>query len=209
MTAATGRTYDSPLREEQAAATRERILAGLAELVVAENPALLSMQDVARRARVSVRTIYRHFPTKEELYSALFVWATNIQAGAMPTQSGHVRSVDDLVALTRMMFERMGANLPLHRAIDGLPESRAARIKRAPRRRQLVADGMSEATAGLSPDAAKKVHAIAHLLTSSDALLFLEELWRLTPEEAADAATWALRVIADRAAKTKPGRGDL
>src|SRR5438552_4259319 len=159
MTAATGRTYDSPLREEQAAATRERILAALAELVVAENPAaLLSMQDVARRARVSVRTIYRHFATKEELYSALFVWATNIQAGAMPTQSGHVRSIDDLVALTRMMFERMGANLPLHRAIGGLPESRAARIKRAPRRRQLVADGMSEATAALAPDAAKTVH---------------------------------------------------
>ena len=48
------REYDSPLREDQAAATRERILAALAELAVTENPALLSMQDVARRARVSV-----------------------------------------------------------------------------------------------------------------------------------------------------------
>src|SRR3954471_13907434 len=179
MTAATGRTYESPLREEQAAATRERILAAFADLLVAENPAPLSLQDVAGRARCSVRPVYRHFPTKEELYSALFAWATNLQAGGVPTQSADVQSVDDLVALTKMMFERIGTNLPLHRAINGLPESRAARLNRAPRRRHLVAEGMAEATARLSPEAAKKVHAIAHLLTSSDSLLFLEELWDL------------------------------
>ena len=64
------RKYESPLREQQAAATRERILEGLVT-TMADGLAEVSMPAVARAAGVSVATVYRHFPTKQTLFDAL------------------------------------------------------------------------------------------------------------------------------------------
>src|SRR4051795_13738174 len=122
----TGRSYESPLREEQTAATRERILATVAELVVTESPALISIPMIAQKARVSVRTVYRHFPTKEDLYGELFSWATDLREGA-PEGADTVGSVDDLCRLLAVMFERIGRRPDVHRAANLLPEARSMR----------------------------------------------------------------------------------
>src|SRR4051812_47855936 len=106
-------------------------------MVVTENPALISIPMIAQKARVSVRTVYRHFPTKEDLYSELFSWATNLR-GIVPQGSEEVGSVDDLVAVMRAMFERIGRNSALHRATNQLPEATVLRQRRAPRRRQMI-----------------------------------------------------------------------
>ena len=196
------RTYESPLREEQAAATRERILATVAELVVNENPALVSIPMIAERARVSVRTVYRHFPTKEDLYNALFSWATDLREG-MPTGVDQVSSVDDIVRVLTLMFERIGRNSDLHRATNALPEAKVLRERRAPRRRKLIENGMRDVTSGMPAERANKVHALVHLLSSSDALLFMEEYWGLTGEEAAAASGWAIRALAEKARRVK------
>lgn len=52
------RGYRSPRRVEQAAATREAILTSARELFVANGYAATTVADIARRARVSVDTIY-------------------------------------------------------------------------------------------------------------------------------------------------------
>lgn len=49
---------------------RERIL-GAARDLVAEAGADATMEDIARRAGVAVGTLYRHFPAKEDLVSAV------------------------------------------------------------------------------------------------------------------------------------------
>ena len=202
MKGAGTRNYESPLREEQAAATRERILSTVAELVVTENPALISIPMVAERARVSVRTVYRHFPTKEDMYNAMFSWATNLREGTPPGVE-EVESVDDLVALSRDMFERIGRNLSLIRAANSLPEAEALRSRRAPRRREVVQRGMRAVTGDMPPERANKIHALVHLLSSSDALMFMEEFWGLTPEEAAEACGWAIKALAEKARRVR------
>jgi AcrR family transcriptional regulator len=62
-------TLEKPLRAD-ARRNREKILAA-ARAVFAENGIDAQMDDVARRADVGVGTVYRHFPTKEELLNAL------------------------------------------------------------------------------------------------------------------------------------------
>jgi AcrR family transcriptional regulator len=70
MSQAEARRYDSPLRDEQTQRTRERVVdAVVAELADGEGE--LTVPAVARRARVSLRTVYRHFPTKQELVEAV------------------------------------------------------------------------------------------------------------------------------------------
>lgn len=50
--------------------TRRRIVSATMEVHAEQGIAASSFQDVARRADVSVGTVYRHFPTMEELVSA-------------------------------------------------------------------------------------------------------------------------------------------
>jgi len=65
MTQVAGR----PLRAD-ARRNRERVLMAARE-VFAEHGREAQMDDVARRAKVGVGTVYRHFPTKEALIDAL------------------------------------------------------------------------------------------------------------------------------------------
>jgi AcrR family transcriptional regulator len=60
---------DKPLRAD-ARRNREKVLAA-ARAVFADQGREAQMDDVARRANVGVGTVYRHFPTKEALLTAL------------------------------------------------------------------------------------------------------------------------------------------
>ena len=68
------RRYDSSLRQERAAQTRERIIDAGAALVHEFSSwdwRELSVRAVAARAGVHERTVYRHFPTEEGLRAAV------------------------------------------------------------------------------------------------------------------------------------------
>jgi AcrR family transcriptional regulator len=60
---------DKPLRAD-ARRNRERVMKA-ARAAFAEHGSDAQMDDVARRAKVGVGTVYRHFPTKEALFVAL------------------------------------------------------------------------------------------------------------------------------------------
>ena len=68
------RPYESPLRAEQLEQTRLRILEAMADVLADEEVEEVTVPLVAMRARVSVRTVYRHFPTKEALFDAFGEW---------------------------------------------------------------------------------------------------------------------------------------
>lgn len=68
------RPYDSPVRRQRVAETRERIIAAGSELVH-ELPTWdwreLTFRAVAERAGVGERTVYRHFPSERHLRDAV------------------------------------------------------------------------------------------------------------------------------------------
>lgn len=66
------RHYDSPLRREQAAETRRRILRSAQELFERDGYAATSMSAIAHAAGVSLKTVYLAFETKSGLLRA--VW---------------------------------------------------------------------------------------------------------------------------------------
>lgn len=68
------RAYNSPVRQERAAQTRERIVAAGAELAHSFRSwdwRELTVRAVAERAGVNERTVYRHFATERELRDAI------------------------------------------------------------------------------------------------------------------------------------------
>src|SRR5262245_51632214 len=68
------RTYDSPVRRQQAEATREKIVAAGTELLhgfAVWNWRALTVRAVAERAGVNERTVYRYFANERELRDAV------------------------------------------------------------------------------------------------------------------------------------------
>lgn len=62
----------TPKTEAQRAATRERILAAAIDQLADGGYASASVQTIARRAQVATGTVYRHFPSKGELFAEAF-----------------------------------------------------------------------------------------------------------------------------------------
>jgi AcrR family transcriptional regulator len=72
--AAPRRTYDSTLRRQRAAETRERIIAAGSELLHGSSVRDwqgLTIRAVAEKAGVNERTVYRHFVNEQGLHHAL------------------------------------------------------------------------------------------------------------------------------------------
>jgi AcrR family transcriptional regulator len=65
------RAYNSPLRQQQMEQTRQLIVEALAEQVWKEGLSEFSVPKVAKRAGVATRTVYRYFPTRDDLLAAV------------------------------------------------------------------------------------------------------------------------------------------
>ena len=59
------------LRERQLAMARQTIVDACAQLVTERRHLNFAMKDVAERAGVSLRTVYNHFPAREDLLDAM------------------------------------------------------------------------------------------------------------------------------------------
>src|SRR5262245_35187207 len=106
VAASDGRLYDNSHRAAQAAQTRELILDALVQ-VMARGVADLSMPAVAREAGVSLRTVYRYFPTKRDLLAAM---DTHFEKRMGYSLAPYPRDLDELAANIRQYF----------RALDGM-----------------------------------------------------------------------------------------
>lgn len=88
------RAYHSPAREQGKADTRDRILDALVRVVLDDGIHAFTVQNVAKKAGVSHRTVYRHFETREDLLEGL-----GARLEAQTTGSGvpgQPRTLDDL-----------------------------------------------------------------------------------------------------------------
>lgn len=192
MNGAAGRTYNSPLRTEQAAETRDRIVDATVALLQDHDASAFGMQDVADRAGVALRTVYRAFPTKDDLIAGVLDAITErfaASAGSAPTTAeeleasvrGAVRAVFELEPLYRALFAT-AAGRELHRGSSGS-------------RRAMVEVAFAEELAGLSPEQVGQFSGLVHLVTSSRGVLFLKDYAGLDVDGATGAVSWALGVL--------------
>src|SRR5262249_16278709 len=99
------RIYRSPLRDERAVQTRTRILDGLVQVMARNGIAELSIPLIARQAGVSIPSVYRYFPTKRDLITALDEYAH--QRGSFTLDEfGPLETPDDLAKVVPLTFKR-------------------------------------------------------------------------------------------------------
>jgi AcrR family transcriptional regulator len=76
------RSYESPRRREQAAATRQAILEAAERLFTKRGYVSTSVAEIAKEARVALKTVYAVFGTKAEVLRAL--WNLRMRGDEQP-----------------------------------------------------------------------------------------------------------------------------
>jgi AcrR family transcriptional regulator len=196
---APGRTYRSELREQQAEATRVRIL-DAAVRVMAGGLAFMSVPAVAREAGVSVPTVYRHFATKHDLLAAIYPHAMRRAGLDVPVIP---RSMDELRKGLRDYFERTDSLGDLARAAMASPASDDVRRLNIPRRLaafRKVADSIEPTPSEANRD---RIARLLVILTASSALRLWRDQIGSSVEEAADDVDWVLRAITSAASENR------
>lgn len=191
-TMAPARTYQSPLREAQAALTRQHILMAAKGYLEKHDIETLTLRHVAELSGVSPPTVYAHFPTMEALVSAFFQWVKPRLALDQP-----LPPLAELTSLPGELFPRYEAHGTLLRNLMNRPSWDRQRVNDRGRRHGAWIQAIGEALPDLTPVQRRRgALAIAAFWTPT--------LWRwlvdtcgFTPEEAERVAAWAIGGLID------------
>lgn len=158
-----------------------------------------SVQEVADRAGVTHRTVYRYFPTRQELLAAT---AYEIGAGADPF--GHVSTLEEWVGSLAGHFEETEERLEMVRSVLAAvfaSEDLAVFGRNVRDRDTHLWEVFRGELPNLADDDAARTYAALRHLTSSTSYVLLRLRFRLSPGEATKAIQRAAAEMVEHAAR--------
>jgi AcrR family transcriptional regulator len=185
-------TPDTSLRQRHADLTRELILRTVAEMLEEGTASDLSVPGVARRSGVSLRTVYRHFPTREDLLAAAGEWiGVNILRAQIP----------EAIAQVPQVYAENAARWDEHpNLVEAMALTRGANSVRSIRRRERLEklrEALREVTNGLPEAEAQQAFAVFAYLNSMLAWVTMREEAGLDGKQVGAAVAWAMQVLID------------
>lgn len=194
------RGYESPLRAEQRAQTRARIIEAAIELLAEEELEEVTIPLVAKRAGVSVRTVYAHFPTKEALAETIAeLLDERIGALQFPDKA------DELPAFVAGIFAGFDRDEPLFTGALRTKAGRAVSARRRPRRIEELERALEPELSALEPAERREALAAIYLIHSVLTWRAMKDYFGLTGAQAGAAAAWAVQALL-RELRRSPGR---
>jgi AcrR family transcriptional regulator len=186
-----------PLRERHTDLTRDTILRALVGIVTEGGLPDFSVQQVADRAGVSHRTIYRHYPSREDLLTGLMGWVEErmVEAGARfgsPAADG----LGDVVRSNLAVFDELAE------AVEAVTRFSLATGHEPPQRRErndLFFSMVEDAVEGGDPEQVRAIAAVVRMLASTRAWLVLRQDGIASPEQVAPTLAWAVDTLLDAA----------
>jgi AcrR family transcriptional regulator len=180
------------VRQEQTDRTRQRILDAAAELFGSARPADLTIPVVAERAGVSLRTVYRYFPTKEALLDCVVAAGSERTRAAFAPGTVHL---DDLAAIVPQLWAELMERPGFARAQHLTPAGWELRRIRSQDRRAEIAAILRAAGIKLDRPDEARLCALLSALLSSAMMLDLTDLAELEVDEAARTAAFAMKAV--------------
>jgi AcrR family transcriptional regulator len=178
------------LRERQAAVISEAILDALAGLLEREDPDDVALSQVAADAGISLRTLYRYFPTREAMFDA--VGDHVVARMGLP---GQIDGADDIVPVF-LESARRGAQSPqLVRAMLWTRLGRRARSAHRRRRVEAITAALAGVTSHLPAAEARRRAGALVYLASLPAWISVSEECGLSAEDAQLGIAWAITTL--------------
>ena len=186
------RPYESPLRADQLEQTHAKILDAAIELVADSGPGALTIPLVAERAGASVRTVYRHFPTKDALLdeiSARMQQAFDFEL--------FPQELDELPEVAPKLFRRFAEHERLVRAAVRTGGARGAFGEARNRRIESVERALEPVLEGRPKAERKRIVAAVYNLHSVRNWLIYRDNFGLTSVETGEVVSWIVRALID------------
>ena len=140
------------------------------------------------------RTIYRHFPTREDLLNA--AWRRALRA-FIRGQTQQVETLDQILELTRAAYENFDANEGIVRAIISAPEGVEVRKRPAEIRLAMLKRAYAGLLAGIPEEQVKAVVMATHALSSASVWSHLRDYCGLDGVEGGKVAALAIELIVE------------
>lgn len=186
------------LRSRHRAATRELILATALELFHNAEVSF-SHETIAEQAGMSARTVYRYFPSQADLFFAL--WERHREQ----TETHFPTDEEELLPLVHTQFRHFEEHASLVGAALASPASAEILAHGWKEGHEAFQTALAGITTGLPPEKGRWLVAVCQSIFSAPFWQMLRTRGRLSGEEAAEAAAWAMETILE-AAKTLAGR---
>ncbi|HEU0075475.1 MAG TPA: TetR/AcrR family transcriptional regulator [Dehalococcoidia bacterium] len=188
-------SYNSPLRERNANATREQIIAAFAEQLTDAGLENFSVARVADRAGVAVQTVYHHFPNRETLQAALDDWVeTHISSADIASLQP---SPENLTAFSRLVLRNVKQHEAFFRALQASNVGRRYRSESRLRVRQVHEQIIRSISGDLNESLVQRAVSILHCLISSATWMSLKDESGLTDEDCEAAVSWTVEVLVE------------
>lgn len=186
-------TRERNLRERQKESTRGEIVETAMEMILKTGD--FSHEAIAATAGMAARTVYRHFPSREELIAAAWDKLRETTGTRFPRTEGEIpqlaqqvyRNFDENEKLVRaFLFSGVGSEVRDRGAREGRPAFRGA---------------LKNSIGGLPARKQKQVVAVFLALYSAPAWQMMRDRGELSGEDAGEAVRWALSVLLEAVKK--------
>ena len=191
------RSYTSELRDEQAEATRARILEGLVRTMAA-GVAGVSIPAVAREAGVSIPTVYRHFGSKNGLLAALGMHVA-ARAGLVPAKLPETQA--DFESMLRKMFRNLAGMDQTLRAAAASDIGHEARAASMPERLAMIRTVVDRIAPNVPESDRERLTSLVLILGSTPAFHAYKDYLGLGPDASARLVGWAVATLIEGAGR--------
>src|SRR5262245_43835874 len=198
------RVYRSPLRDERAVQTRTRILDGLVKVMARNGIAELSIPLVAREAGVSIPSVYRYFPTKRHLITALDEYAHRKGSFTLD-EFGRLDTPEDLARIVPLTFKRREA---IESTLSAAMNSRLGytiRQQEFAERAKHFGEALRPVTQNMKREELQWLTDVVFILSSYACVLAFRDYRGFNSEEAGKRVAWAIRLLS-RGASSSNGK---
>jgi AcrR family transcriptional regulator len=178
------------LREQHALATRERILGAVADLLERDDPEDLTVPAVAAASGVSLRTVYRYYPTREELLEVAGRWI-----GDELLRHPYPRKLDEVADLYQEGARDFDRRPGLVRALAFSQLGQHVRGYRRRERLEAIGRALRAELTELNEPELRRAEAVLAYLHNMLAYTTLREESGLSGEEIGEAIGWAIRTL--------------
>jgi AcrR family transcriptional regulator len=180
------------LREQHAEATRERILSAVADLLERGEADELTVPHVAAASGVSLRTVYRYYPTREQLLEAAGRWIGNELLGHR-----YPETLDEVAELFRVGCLDFDERPGLVRAMALSQLGQSVRLRRRRERLEAIGRALRDELGELPEQELRRAEAVLAYLHNMLAYTTLREESGLCGEDIGEALAWAIRSLVE------------
>lgn len=182
-----------PLRTRQAAVARNAILNALLHHLEAGDADDVAMEDLAREAGVSRRTLYRYFPSRSHLLDAAGEWI-RAEVLQLPIEIGP----EGIAANFRTAAARLQRHPRLARALLRTQTGRAVRSGYRDERAKAIRRAIRAEAPGASRRELERATAVLAYLCNSNAWTTIQDESGLDASSAQAAVGWAIETLLAR-----------